>query len=116
MRSLAAGFDKDGSLLPRVGVELQLPALSNAERVFEALTSDGLSDGPTCARLLGWHGHRIDHAGEASPAGFGALKALRRGRVIPAVVRRIHHVKLTLEPGRPVTAKAYLGARYKLTL
>jgi hypothetical protein len=29
-------------------------------------------------------------------------------------VRRVHHVKLGIVPGRPLTAKAYLGASLRL--
>jgi hypothetical protein len=114
MHSLAIGLERDGEVPPAVGVELHLPYREDAERLLAALCADGLADELCCEGLLAWHGHALDEAGAASPTAFWAVPDLTRGRYVPAIVRRVHHVKLTLAPGRPVRAKAYLGARARL--
>jgi hypothetical protein len=108
--SVALGIDGDGLVRPKVGVELHLPRREDAERVLALLESEGLADPGTTARLLGWHGHQFAPGGAGLPYRLRALHELTGGRLAPAIVRRVHHVKVGLEPGRPPTAKAYLGA------
>jgi hypothetical protein len=114
LRSVAVGFAADGSLHAPVGVELHLPWKVDAEALLARLEADGIADPRACARVLGWHGHAVDRSGHALPPGFEALSEMTGGRFVGAVVRRIHHVKLTVAPGRPVTAKAYLGSGLRL--
>jgi hypothetical protein len=40
------------------------------------------------------------------------MNALLEGRATRALVRWLHHVKITYEPNRPLSAKAYLAARH----
>jgi hypothetical protein len=114
MHSLAIGLERDGAVAPAVGIELHLPYREDAERLFPALCADGLADESGCERLLTWHGHALDEGCAASPTAFWPVSDLTRGRYVPAIVRRIHHVKLTLAPGLPVAVKAYLGASVRL--
>jgi hypothetical protein len=97
-----------------VGIELHLPRREDADDLLSVLCDDGLAEETTCRRLLAWHGHVVDDDGAGSPTAFHAALELTRGRVAPAIVRRIHHVKLTLAPDRPLSAKAYLGAHLRL--
>jgi hypothetical protein len=114
MHSLAIGLERDGEVPAPVGIELHLPYREDAERLLSVLCADGLAGEIACERLLAWHGHALDEACAASPTAFWAVPDLTRGRYMPAVVRRLHHVKLSLAPGRPVGAKAYLGASIRL--
>jgi hypothetical protein len=109
-RSLAVGVAADGTVLAPVGVELHLPGPDDAAALLHRLEADGLAASGTADRLLRWPGHALDHDGTGTPQAFVKLAGLTRGRVVGAVVRRIHHVKLSLAPGRALTAKAYLGA------
>jgi hypothetical protein len=56
----------------------------------------------------------LDEACVASPTAFCVVSDLTSGRFVPVIVRRIHHVKLTLAPDRPTIAKAYFGALLRL--
>jgi hypothetical protein len=114
LRSVAVGFAADGALRVPVGVELHLPWKEDAEALLARLEADRIADPGACARVLAWHGHVVDAGGLASPPGFEALAEMTGGRFVGAVVRRIHHVKLTVAPGQPLTAKAYLGAGLRL--
>jgi hypothetical protein len=110
-RSLAVSIAPDGALSRGAGIELHLRTLDVAERVLSALVADGLADEARVGALCAWHGHAHDSRAEVTPAGFGLAAELTRGRAKPAIVRRIHHVKLTVGAGAPPTAKAYLGVR-----
>jgi hypothetical protein len=114
LRSVAVGFAADGSLHAPVGVELHLPWKVDAEALLAGLAADGIAEPGACARVLGWHGHVVDREGHASPPGFEAVSEMTGGRFVGAVVRRIHHVKVSVAPGVPLTAKAYLGAGLRL--
>jgi hypothetical protein len=114
LRSVAVGFAVDGALHPPVGLELHLPRKADAEALLARLEADGIADPGVRARLLAWHGHVVDHAGLGSPPAFRVVTEMTGGRSVGAVVRRIHHVKLTVTPERPLTAKAYLGAGLRL--
>ncbi len=113
--SLAIGIERDGTVPPAVGIELHLPYREDAERLLSALCADGLADEISCEGLLAWHGHVLDESCAASPTAFWGVSDLTSGRFVPAIVRRIHHVKLTLAPDRPTSAKAYFGAILRLT-
>jgi len=112
--SLAVGFEPDGSLSGAVGVELQLPSLHDARAVMAALVADGVATAASAERALAWHGHDLDPDFAACPSDIRAAVELTGHRSTAAVVRRVHHVKLGLVPGRPLTAKAYLGASLRL--
>jgi hypothetical protein len=114
--ALALAIGADGTVAAGVGVELQLRTFEPAERLLSALVEDGLAEPALAASLLRWHGHAHDLAGHVTPRGFAVARKLTRGRAAPAIIRRIHHLKLTLAPGAPPTAKAYLGARPYLAL
>jgi hypothetical protein len=112
---LAIGIERDGTVTPAVGIELNIASRKGAERLLSALCADGLADETACEGLLTWHGHVLDEACAASPTAFCVVSDLTSGRLVPAIVRRIHHVKLTLAPDRPTFAKAYFGAHLRLT-
>ena len=114
MSSLAVGIDGGGTPLATGGVELHLPRRADADRLLAALVDHRLASPEIAARLRGWHGHRLDPMGTGSPQGLVALARVTGGRLVPGVVRRIHHVKLTVRAGAAPTAKAYLGARFQL--
>jgi hypothetical protein len=111
---LAIGIERDGTVSPAVGIELNIPHREDAERLLSALCADGLADEMVCERLLAWHGHVLDEACAAAPTAFCLVSDLTSGRFVPAIVRRIQHVKLTLAPDRPTSAKAYFGALLRL--
>lgn len=112
--SLAVGFEQDGALSDAVGVELHFPALDDARAVLERLVEDELATAVAAERALAWHGHDLDPDGAACPSDLRAAVELIGGRTAAAIVRRVHHVKLGLVPGRPLAAKAYLGAALRL--
>jgi hypothetical protein len=116
LRSLGIGFEPQGDVSIAIGVELHVPGRADAERLLRRMEDDGLAAPGASSRLLAWHGHALDPAGEGTPAPFHALAALTRGKAVPAVIRRIHHVKLTLVPDRALAAKAYLGAALRLAV
>jgi hypothetical protein len=109
LHSVALGFAPDGRPDPRVGVELVLPWPADVDRLLTALEADGLAAPGSRSALLAWHGHAPLEGPAAEP--FAPLVALTGGRRRPAVVRRVNHVKLTLAPGQPLTAKVYPSAR-----
>jgi hypothetical protein len=116
LQSVAVGFEPDGGLSAAGAAELHFPFREGAERVLQRLEADGLAAPGTSSRLLAWDGHAVQRSGESFPERFQAITALTGGRARSAIVRRIHHVKLTVVPNRPLTAKAYLGAQLMLTL
>jgi hypothetical protein len=109
LRSVALGFAPDGRPDARAAVELVLPWPDDVDRLLAALEADGLAAPGSRAALLAWHGHAPLVGPVAEP--FAPLVELTGGRRRPALVRRVNHVKLTLAPGRPPTAKAYTSAR-----
>ncbi|MBV8988621.1 MAG: hypothetical protein JO372_08675 [Solirubrobacterales bacterium] len=115
-QSVGIGFDSGGELSVAVGVELLVPGRPDAERLLRRMEDDGLAAPGATSRLLAWHGHALDPAGDGAPDAFRALSALTRGKAVPAVIRRIHHIKLTLAPDRTLAAKAYLGAALRLVV
>jgi hypothetical protein len=112
--ALGVGFGSDGAFLERTGIELHLGPAAQAEQMVTRLEADELAAAGTWSRLMSWDGHRIDPTGESAPEAFRAVAALSGGRAVTAVRRRIHHVKVTIDPGAALTAKAYLSAGHVL--
>jgi hypothetical protein len=109
--SLALAVGADGAFAAGAGVELHLQTSEATTRLVSALVRDRLADPRLAEPLLRWHGHADDLEGEVTPAGFKVARELTRGRARTTIVRRVHHVKLTVRPEAPPSAKAYLGAR-----
>lgn len=105
--SLAVGWTADGAFERPVGIELHLPGRDDAAALLAALERARLAAPGTAERLVAWHGH--DRPAVAAEP-FAALLELTRSRLVPAVVRRVHHVKLTIAADGTTLAKAYLGA------
>jgi hypothetical protein len=112
--ALGIGFDRDGAFLERTGIELHLGPAAEAEQMLTRLEADALAVAGTWSRLMSWDGYRIDPSGDSAPEALRAVAALSGGRVVTAVRRRIHHVKVTIDPGAVLTAKAYLSAGHVL--
>jgi hypothetical protein len=114
--SLALAVGADGAFASPAGVELHLHTLDGTARLLSALARDGLADPALVESLLRWHGHADDVEGGVTPAGFAVAAELTRGRAWTTIVRRVHHVKLSVGRAAPVSAKAYLGAQPYLAL
>ncbi len=112
--ALGVGFGSDGGFLERTGIELRLGSAAQAEQMLTRLEGDDLAAAGTWSRLMAWPGHRIDPTAESAPEAFRAVSALTDGRAVTAVVRRIHHVKVAIDPGAALTVKAYLSAGHVL--
>jgi hypothetical protein len=112
--ALGVGFSSDGAFVERAGIELHLGSAEQAEQMVKRLEADGVAAAGSWARLKSWDGRRIDLGGESAPEAFRAVAALTGGRAVMAVRRRVHHVKVTVDPGAAPTAKAYLSAGHVL--
>lgn len=111
---LDLGFDlMEGAIGPRLHLEWPPPeGLEAIDAYLDRLAALGLCSVPELRGLRAWHGltHEQRHRDQWPAALTGAN--LRPGGGASAVlVRRLHHVKLVLESGRPTLAKAYLAAQ-----
>ncbi|GAB3158664.1 hypothetical protein [Amycolatopsis sp. NPDC004378] len=109
-------LDVGTSVRPRLGIEYNLEARRSLHdsaarwRPFlDRLVEDGL-----CARhkrdpllaCIGFDHERVDE--ESWPAGLRAASDRHGPNVLSVLVRKLVHIKVVFEPGRPVEAKAYL--------
>lgn len=109
-------LDVGTSVRPRLGIEYNLEARRSLHdsaarwRPFlDRLVEDGL-----CARhkrdpllaCIGFDHERIDQ--ESWPAGLRAASDRHGPNVLSVLLRKLAHVKVVVEPDRPVVAKAYL--------
>jgi len=109
-------LDVETSVRPRLGIEYNLEARRSLHdsaarwRPFlDRLVEDGL-----CARhkrdpllaCIGFDHERIDQ--ESWPADLRAASDRHGPNVLSVLLRKLAHIKVVFEPGRPVAAKAYL--------
>jgi len=99
---------RDDGIGPRWGLELVTRRgagmLSRTRVLLQRLCATGLLSEPASAALQGWSG------GQALPGtSYGAQRALAGEPGTLYAWRTINHLKLVIEPGRPVGLKAYLG-------
>jgi hypothetical protein len=113
---LALSLDVGGTVQPRLGVECHLAeSLQEADTarwaaVLEVLVARGLCLPAKQRALLDWVGHtHLRSRPEALPDHLRALSMGLGPRALPVFLRRINHVKLVFQPGRPPEAKAYLA-------
>ncbi|WP_439594923.1 hypothetical protein [Falsiroseomonas sp.] len=111
---LDLGFDllKD-AIGPRLHLEWPPPeGLDAIDAYLDRLAALGLCTVQERGGLRAWHGltHEQRHRAQWPAALSGAILAPGTG-ASAVLVRRLHHVKLVLEPGRPTLAKAYLAAQ-----
>jgi len=94
---------------PRFGIEgsfrRQLPREPRWHALFDRLVADGLCTPAQRDAVVSWPGHDTARSSAAWPSDAGDP---RTGLCVYA----ISHVKLSLSPGRPVQAKAYLIVKF----
>jgi hypothetical protein len=126
LRTFASSIDQvaldldlrdDGSLAPRLGIEIyQNPARTSARRIValvSQLTRCGLCTVEKANGLLAWNGvaHERLHP-NLWPRSLVAARVIRGGDQYSTFCRWLHHVKLVYEPGESLTAKAYLAVSH----
>jgi hypothetical protein len=112
---MALSLDVGTAVLPRLGVECHLADSlheADSERwasLLDALVTQGLCLHAKRDALVEWLGHtHLRSRPEALPGNLRALSASLGPKALPVFLRRINHLKLVLQPGRPPEAKAYL--------
>ncbi|HEX5749262.1 MAG TPA: hypothetical protein VFZ09_23740 [Archangium sp.] len=112
---MALSLDVGATVLPRLGVECHLADSlheADSERwasLLDALVTQGLCLRAKRDALVEWLGHtHLRSRPEALPGNLRALSASLGPKALPVFLRRINHLKLVLQPGRPPEAKAYL--------
>ena len=110
---LDLGFDLAGAEIgPRLHLEWPPPdGPAQVEAYLDTLAALGHCTVREKGGLRAWHGlaHERRHPALWPEALTGARLAPGSG-ASAVLLRRLHHVKLVLEPGRPTLAKAYLSA------
>jgi hypothetical protein len=107
----------DGSLIPRLGLEIyQNPATTPVHRIaalVSQLTSLNLCTAEKADGLLAWNGlsHERLHP-DLWPKSLVAARTLRGGGQYSTFCRWLHHIKLVYEPRQPLTAKSYLAVSH----
>ncbi|ATB39211.1 hypothetical protein CYFUS_004652 [Cystobacter fuscus] len=113
---LALSLDVDETVQPRLGVEChQAESLHEADTarwsaLLEVLEARGLCLPTKRRALVDWVGHlHLRSRPEALPSHLRTLSAGLAPHALPVFLRRLNHVKLVFQPGRPPEAKAYLA-------
>jgi hypothetical protein len=115
---LALDLDVTRSVLPKIGLECYLSWNDGARgqgwsRFLDFLVDSDIALEPKCKALLCYPGlldFRVD--GARWPASLRRASEFFGSAAISVFLRSIHHVKLVVEPGQPIEAKAYLAARH----
>jgi len=108
---------EDGSLAPRLGIEIyQDPNRTPVDRMValvRQLTSSALCTPEKADGLLAWNGitHERLHP-NLWPRSLVAARVIRGGGQHSTFCRWLHHVKLVYEPGESLAAKAYLAVSH----
>jgi hypothetical protein len=101
-------LDVDGRPEPRLGIEAHTALWPE---LLGALVEEGLCSAAEAEELLAWPGLRED--GENFPEPLGRMARFLEGRRKSVLHRRLSHVKLVLDPFRPVEAKVYLSVQHR---
>lgn len=110
-------LDVAGSIRPKIGLECYLvEGASQLERwahFLDFLAGEGIAIAAKCQAALGYPGHvDVRAAGNRWPPRLRRVSELLHPAAVSVFLRRIHHIKLVLEPGRGIEAKVYLGVRH----
>jgi hypothetical protein len=111
--TLCLDVGRDAAVLPRLGFECSFTGAHRDEArwraLLDTLVARGLSAPATRDALLAWP-ELVLPIGRAEPWPAALVKAslTAPATAFTAVDCRISHVKVCLEPGRPLTAKGYL--------
>jgi hypothetical protein len=116
--TIRLNLDVTESVHLRLGLECYLESDSQPQRdrwapLLRYVVREGIAQETKCTSLLAYPGHVDSHIdGELWPPGLRAATDLLGTAATSMFVRRIHHIKLVLGPGRAIEAKAYLAVRH----
>jgi hypothetical protein len=111
-------LDVAARIRPKIGIECYLEAGPTPHQeqwaAFVAfLTANDIASEAKCQALLCFPGHADERwEGGRWPPALRRVSGLLGTSAVSVFVRRIHHVKLGLERGLPIEAKAYLSVRH----
>jgi NADPH:quinone reductase-like Zn-dependent oxidoreductase len=114
---LRLGLDAQGAAVaPRLGIEIHPghdeAAAGRWQAICAMLLDRGLAKPDQIQAIGQWMGLQHSRLLKADwPAALDAHPARRPGAPAGAMWRSLNHVKLSVEPGRPLAAKAYLATR-----
>jgi hypothetical protein len=113
---MALSLDVGAAVLPKVGVECHLaeslyePDTARWATLLDSLVAQGLCLPAKREALLAWLGHtQFRSRPDTLPGNLRALSDSLGPQTLPVFLRRINHLKLVLQPGQPLEAKAYLA-------
>lgn len=115
---LALDMDVTESVQPKIGLECYLSRddRSQAQRwlpFLDLLVNGDIALEPKCRTLLEYPGIvDVRRDGARWPASLRQASELVGSAAISVFRRGIHHVKLVVEPGRPIEAKAYISVKH----
>lgn len=109
-------IDVDECVGPKAGLELYFNPRGHPrhgarlDALLARLAGLGVCTDEERAALLGYPGADVDPQADDRPwpEPLRAITRLTEGRMVSALRRAVHHIKVVHEPGLPITAKAYL--------
>ncbi len=110
-------LDVGSRISPRIGFECSLGKERARGRqgfrcMFDHLVERGICLPDNRDACLTWIGHTQERAGGAWPESLRRGSSNLTGRGLRVFTRRINHMKVAYQKGRPLDAKAYLTARH----